>query len=143
MHTKIDTQQKDPNFFTHAIWSKTNLGMQHKHLKLLWNLTYAITKKNKHNSRINICGNYKIVINSPEVCFGIKRQYAEVGCKNLIIFSYKNHLCRFCRKRKQFLWKDLQHNFVQFLAQDLVITKYTTYPKIGHRGFIDFEILQI
>jgi hypothetical protein len=52
-------------------------------------LTYAITKKNKHNSRINISGNYKIVINSPEVCFGIKRQYAEFGCKNLIIFIYK------------------------------------------------------
>jgi hypothetical protein len=55
-------------------------------------LTYAITKKNKHNSRINISGNYKIVINSPEVCFGIKTQYEKVGCKNPIIFSYKNHL---------------------------------------------------
>jgi hypothetical protein len=44
-------------------------------------------KKNKHNSRINIFGNYKIVINSPEVCFGITRKYAKVGCKNLIIFS--------------------------------------------------------
>jgi hypothetical protein len=31
--------------------------------------------------------NYKIVINSPEVCFGTKRQCAMVGCKNLIIFS--------------------------------------------------------
>jgi hypothetical protein len=31
-------------------------------------------------------GSYKIVINSPEVCFGIKRQYAKVGCKNLNIF---------------------------------------------------------
>jgi hypothetical protein len=47
--------------------------------------------------------NYKIVINSPEVCFGIKREYEEVGCKNLVIFSYKNHLCRFCRNGKQFL----------------------------------------
>jgi hypothetical protein len=45
----------------------------------------------------------KIVINSPEVCFGIKRQYAEVGCRNIISFSYKNALCRFCRKGKQFL----------------------------------------
>jgi hypothetical protein len=72
MHTKINTHPNDPNFITHVIWSKTNLGMQHIHLELLWNLTYAFTKKNKHNSRINIYGN-KIVINSPEVCFGIKR----------------------------------------------------------------------
>jgi hypothetical protein len=81
MHTKINTHQNDPNFLTHVIRSKTNLGMQHTHLELLWNLTYAITKKNKHNSRTNIYGNYKIVINSPEVCFGIKRQYAKFGCK--------------------------------------------------------------
>jgi hypothetical protein len=60
---------------------------QHIHLELLFNLSYAILKKNKHNSRINISGNYKIVINSPEVCFGIKRQCAKVGGKNLIIFS--------------------------------------------------------
>jgi hypothetical protein len=86
MHTKINTQQNDPNFLTHVIWSKTSLGMQHIHLELLRNLTYAITKKNKHNSRINTYGNYKTVINSLEVCFGIKIQYAEVGCKNLIIF---------------------------------------------------------
>jgi hypothetical protein len=76
MHTKINTEQNDPNFRTHVLWSKTNLGMHHIHLELLWNLTYAITKKNKHNSWINICVNYKIVINSPEVYFGIKRQYA-------------------------------------------------------------------
>jgi hypothetical protein len=63
--------------------------MQHMHLELLWNLTYAFTKKNKHNSRINIYVNFKIVINSPEVCFKITRQYAIVGCKNLIMFSYK------------------------------------------------------
>jgi hypothetical protein len=41
-------------------------------------------KKNKHNSRINISGNYKIVTNSPEVCFRIKRQYAKVGCKSYL-----------------------------------------------------------
>jgi hypothetical protein len=52
-------------------------------------LTYAISKKNKHNSRINISVNYKIVNNSPEVYFGIKRQYAQVGCKNLIILAIK------------------------------------------------------
>jgi hypothetical protein len=103
MHTNIITHQNDPNFVAHDIRSKTNLGMQHKNLDLLWILTYAITKKDKHNSRINIYVDYKIVINSPQVCFGIKRQYAEVVCKNLIIFSYKNYLCRFCRNGKQFL----------------------------------------
>jgi hypothetical protein len=100
MHTKINTQKNDPNFLTHVIWSKTSLGMQHIHLELLWNLSYVFSKKNKHNSRINIYGNYKIVINSLEVCFGIKRQYAHVGCKNLIIFSQKNHLCRSGRNGK-------------------------------------------
>jgi hypothetical protein len=69
MHIKINTQQNDTNFLTHVTWSKSNLGMQHIHLELLWNLIYAITKKNKHNSGINISGNCKIVINSPEVCF--------------------------------------------------------------------------
>jgi hypothetical protein len=103
MHTKINSQQNDPNFLTHVIWSKNSLGMQHIHLELLWNLTYAITKENKHNSRINISDNYKIVINSPELCFGKTRQYAKVGCKNLIIFSYKNYLYRFCRNGKLFL----------------------------------------
>jgi hypothetical protein len=63
--------------------------MQHIHLELLWILTYAIIKKNKHFSKINISGNYKIVINSPEVHSAIKRQHEEVGHKNLIIFGYK------------------------------------------------------
>jgi hypothetical protein len=57
-------------------------------------LTCAITKKNKHISRINISGNYKIVINSPKVHFGIKRYRAEVGHKKLNIFTYKDHLDR-------------------------------------------------
>jgi hypothetical protein len=56
------------------------------------------------------------VINSPEVCFGTTMQHAEVGHKNIIIFGYKNHLGRFCRNGKQFLEKDLQHNFVQFIG---------------------------
>jgi hypothetical protein len=103
MHTKINAQQFDPNFLTHDLWSKTRPGMQHVNLELLWILTYTIIKKNKHISRINISDNYKIVINSPEVYFGIKRQYAEVGHKTLIIFSYKNHLDRFCINRKQFI----------------------------------------
>jgi hypothetical protein len=50
-------------------------------------LSYVFSKKNKHNSRITISGNYKIVINAPDVCFGIQRQGAKVGYKNLIIFS--------------------------------------------------------
>jgi hypothetical protein len=49
---------------------------------------------------MNISGNYKIVINSPEVHFGIERQHAEVGNKNIIIFGYKNHLGRSCRNGK-------------------------------------------
>jgi hypothetical protein len=80
---------------------------------------YAITKKIKHISRINISDNYKIVINSPYMHFGINRQCADVGHKNLIIFSYKNHFDRFCIKRKKFIIKDLQHNFAQFFVQDL------------------------
>jgi hypothetical protein len=87
MYTKIITQQTDPNFLTHVIWLKTSLVVQHIHLELLWNLSYVFSKKIKHNSRINISGNYKIVINSPEVGFGIKRQCAKVGFKKLIIFS--------------------------------------------------------
>jgi 3-deoxy-D-manno-octulosonic acid (KDO) 8-phosphate synthase len=52
-------------------------------------LSYAITKKNKHISIINISDHYKIVINSSEVHLGIKRQYEEVGHKTRISFSYK------------------------------------------------------
>jgi hypothetical protein len=73
MHTKINTHQKDPNFLTHVIWSKPKLGMQHIHLELLWILSYAFSKKDKHISIIIISYNYKIVINSPMVNFGIKR----------------------------------------------------------------------
>ena len=75
----------------------------------------------KHIPKINISDSYKIIINSTELHFGIKRSHAEVGHKNLIIFSYKNHLDRFCIIRKQFIIKDLQHNFVQFLVQELGI----------------------
>jgi hypothetical protein len=89
--------------FSHDLWSKPKLGMQHIHLELLWILSYAFSKRIEHISRINIYDKYKIVINSPKVHLGIKRQHAEVGHKNLIILSYKNHLDRFCRKGKQFL----------------------------------------
>jgi hypothetical protein len=77
--------------------------MQHIHLELPFIFGYSFTKKIKHNSRINTSDNYKIVINSPEVHFGIKRQHAEVGHKNIIIFSYKNHLYKLCINRKQFI----------------------------------------
>jgi hypothetical protein len=87
MHTKIINQQNDPNFLTHVILSKTSLVVQRIHLEILWNLSCGILKKNKNNSRVNISGYYKIVIHSPDVCFGIKRQCDKVGCKNLIIFS--------------------------------------------------------
>jgi hypothetical protein len=59
--------------------------------------------KIKHISRINISYQHKIVINSPEVHFGLQRQHAEVGNKNLFIFSYKNHLLSFCINTKQFI----------------------------------------
>jgi hypothetical protein len=103
MHTKINIHQIDPNFLKPELWSKTRLGMQHVHLKLLWILIYAITKKNKHISGINISGNYKIVINSTKVYFGVTRQHEEVGHKNLIIVIYKNHLDRLCRNGNQIL----------------------------------------
>jgi hypothetical protein len=39
-----------------------------------------------HKLRINISDHPKIMINSPEVCFGITRQHAQVGHKNINIF---------------------------------------------------------
>jgi hypothetical protein len=103
MHIKINKNPNGTNFPTHVIWSKTRLGMQHIHLEQLWILTYAIIKKKKHISRINIYVNYKILINSPDLYLGIERQHAEVGQKILIIFIYKKHLGRFCINRKQFI----------------------------------------
>jgi hypothetical protein len=60
--------------------------MQHIHLELLSILSYAITNRNKHISKINISDNYKIVINSPEVHFGITIQHVEVGYKKFNYF---------------------------------------------------------
>jgi hypothetical protein len=45
----------------------------------------------------------KIVINSTGVYLGITRQHAQVGHKNINIFSYKNHIGRFCTNGKQFI----------------------------------------
>jgi hypothetical protein len=56
-----------------------------------------------HKLRINIYDKPKIRINSPKVLFGITRQHAQVGHKNINILSYKNHLGRFCIKGKQFI----------------------------------------
>jgi hypothetical protein len=56
-----------------------------------------------HKLRKNISAKPKIMINSPEVCFDITIQYAQVGHKNINIFSYKNHLGSFCRNGQQFI----------------------------------------
>jgi hypothetical protein len=45
-----------------------------------------------HNLRLIISDKPKILINSPELCFDIARQQAQVGHKNINMFSYKNHL---------------------------------------------------
>jgi peroxiredoxin len=58
-------------------------------------------KENKHNSRINNYGNDKILINSQEVWFEITRKYAKVGCKNLIIFSYRKSFMQILQKWKK------------------------------------------
>jgi hypothetical protein len=56
-----------------------------------------------HNSRIIASVNPKFMINSQDVSFGITKQCAQVGLRNINIFNKKNHLCRFCRKGKTFL----------------------------------------
>jgi hypothetical protein len=94
MHIKINKHQLDSNVLTHGLWSKSKLGMQHIHLELLQILSYAITFKTKHISRINISNRYKIMANSPEVHLGIERPRVEVE-HNLFIFCYKKHLGRF------------------------------------------------
>jgi hypothetical protein len=49
-----------------------------------------------HILKINTSDHLQTVINSPEVQLGITRPHAEVGHKNIIVFSYKNHIGRFC-----------------------------------------------
>jgi hypothetical protein len=77
--------------------------MQQAHLELPLIMHYYFTKENKHMLRINTSDHSKILINSAEVYLGIKRPHADVGHKNIITFSYKNHLDRFCKKGKQFI----------------------------------------
>jgi hypothetical protein len=74
-----------------------------------------------HKWRIIIYGKPKIMINSQDVYFGITRQCAQVKLKNINIFSKKNPLGSFCKNGKEFISQDLQHNFVQLLAQHLVM----------------------
>jgi hypothetical protein len=56
-----------------------------------------------HKSRIIISVNPKFMINSQDVYFGIIRQCAQVGVKNINIFNMTNHLCRSARDRKTFI----------------------------------------
>jgi hypothetical protein len=56
-----------------------------------------------HKSRIIISVNPKIVVNSQDVYFGIIRQCAQVGVKNINIINMKNPLCSSARDRKTFL----------------------------------------
>jgi hypothetical protein len=56
-----------------------------------------------HKLRINISGKPKIMINSQDVYFDIKRQCAQVELKNINIFSKKNPLGNFCRNGKEFI----------------------------------------
>jgi hypothetical protein len=56
-----------------------------------------------HNSRIIISVNPKFMINSQDVHFGITRQCAQVGVKNINIFNRKNPLFSSARDRKTFL----------------------------------------
>jgi hypothetical protein len=53
--------------------------------------------------RIITSAQSKIVINPPDMYLGIARQYAQIGHKNINIFSYKNHLGRSCINGKKFI----------------------------------------
>jgi hypothetical protein len=56
-----------------------------------------------HISRIVISVKPKFMINSQDVSFGITRQCAQVGLKNIKIFNMKNHLGSYCRNGKEFV----------------------------------------
>jgi hypothetical protein len=58
-----------------------------------------------HKSIIIISVNPKFMINSHDVHFGITRQCAQVGVKNINIFNMKNHLCSSARDRKNIFIK--------------------------------------
>jgi hypothetical protein len=93
-----------------------------------------------HKSRIIISVQPKIMINSPDMYFGMTRQCAQVELKNVNIFSKKNHLGSSCRNGKQFIQQDLLHNFVQFLAEtghDLT----HNISKIGIQRSYGFQVM--
>jgi peroxiredoxin len=54
-----------------------------------------------HKARIIISVSPKFMINSQDVPFGITRQCAQVGLKNINIFNMKNHLGSYCRNGKE------------------------------------------
>jgi hypothetical protein len=56
-----------------------------------------------HKSRVIISVKPKFMVNSQDVHFGITRQCAQVGVKNINIFNTKNHLCSSARDRKTLL----------------------------------------
>jgi hypothetical protein len=56
-----------------------------------------------HNLRIIISLNPKFMVNSQDVYFGITKQCAQVGVKNINIFNMKNPLFSSARDRKTFL----------------------------------------
>jgi hypothetical protein len=56
-----------------------------------------------HNPGIIISVNTKFMINSQDMYFGITRQCAQVGLKNINIFNTKNHLSSYCRNGKEFI----------------------------------------
>jgi hypothetical protein len=56
-----------------------------------------------HNSRIIISVNQKFIINSQDVHFGITRQCAQLGVKNINIFNMKNLLLSSARDRNTFV----------------------------------------
>jgi hypothetical protein len=62
------------------------------------------------------------MINSQDVYFGITRQCAQVELKNINIFSKKIIFADLPEMEKHFYKNDLHYNFVQLLAQELVMT---------------------
>jgi hypothetical protein len=58
-----------------------------------------------HKSRIIISVNPQFMINSQDVYFGITRQCAQVGAKNINIVNMKNLLFSSARDRKTFFIK--------------------------------------
>jgi hypothetical protein len=56
-----------------------------------------------HKSGIIISVNPKFMITSQDVYFGITKQCAQVGLKNINIFNRKNHLNSYYRNGKEFI----------------------------------------